>query len=170
MRTVWWLPANPHPATPSCRRYRTQLCNDGANCHRKICFFAHSASQLRVPDAKPFVPAEAVVAAAAAAAAGSCAADALAAGPTPPSPQRAAPAAAPPPAAANTSASAAAEHPLVELMTRLVARGKVTPERSAAILQQVLPPDALQGLQAQLGAAAQPERVCSRWGPRSFAC
>ncbi len=28
----YWL----HPT-----RYRTQLCNDGSNCKRKICFFAH---------------------------------------------------------------------------------------------------------------------------------
>eukprot|EP01025_Chloroclados_australasicus_P060729 TRINITY_DN782_c0_g1_i4.p1 TRINITY_DN782_c0_g1~~TRINITY_DN782_c0_g1_i4.p1 ORF type:complete len:575 (+),score=44.40 TRINITY_DN782_c0_g1_i4:248-1972(+) len=28
-------------------RYRTQLCNNGANCDRKVCFFAHSLDQLR---------------------------------------------------------------------------------------------------------------------------
>mmetsp|Transcript_14015 Transcript_14015/g.34549 ORF Transcript_14015/g.34549 Transcript_14015/m.34549 type:complete len:618 (-) Transcript_14015:1777-3630(-) len=35
-----WL----HPS-----RYRTQLCKDGANCHRPICFFAHSLPELRTP-------------------------------------------------------------------------------------------------------------------------
>ncbi len=35
-----WL----HPS-----RYRTQLCKDGANCHRAVCFFAHSLNELRSP-------------------------------------------------------------------------------------------------------------------------
>ncbi|XP_028796078.1 zinc finger CCCH domain-containing protein 20-like [Neltuma alba] len=35
-----WL----HPS-----RYRTQLCKDGANCRRRVCFFAHTPDQLRVP-------------------------------------------------------------------------------------------------------------------------
>ncbi|GAB4814485.1 hypothetical protein N2152v2_001531 [Parachlorella kessleri] len=56
----YWL----HPT-----RYRTQLCNDGSNCKRKICFFAHSLDELRVPACKPFVSPEALAAAAAAAAA-----------------------------------------------------------------------------------------------------
>ncbi|KAA8526351.1 hypothetical protein F0562_008446 [Nyssa sinensis] len=34
-----WL----HPA-----RYRTEACKDGKNCKRKVCFFAHSARQLRL--------------------------------------------------------------------------------------------------------------------------
>lgn len=34
-----WL----HPA-----RYRTQPCKDGRNCRRRVCFFAHTAEQLRV--------------------------------------------------------------------------------------------------------------------------
>ncbi|KAA8524339.1 hypothetical protein F0562_010762 [Nyssa sinensis] len=34
-----WL----HPA-----RYRTEVCKDGKNCKRKVCFFAHSSRQLRV--------------------------------------------------------------------------------------------------------------------------
>ncbi|CAI9779900.1 unnamed protein product [Fraxinus pennsylvanica] len=34
-----WL----HPA-----RYRTQPCKDGLNCKRRVCFFAHSADQLRI--------------------------------------------------------------------------------------------------------------------------
>ncbi|KAL2328187.1 hypothetical protein Fmac_021614 [Flemingia macrophylla] len=34
-----WL----HPS-----RYRTEPCKDGKNCNRKICFFAHTPSQLRV--------------------------------------------------------------------------------------------------------------------------
>lgn len=34
-----WL----HPA-----RYRTQPCKDGVNCTRRVCFFAHTPSQLRV--------------------------------------------------------------------------------------------------------------------------
>ena len=56
----YWL----HPT-----RYRTQLCNDGLNCSRKICFFAHSLDELRVPACKPFVSPEGLAAAAAAAAA-----------------------------------------------------------------------------------------------------
>jgi hypothetical protein len=55
----YWL----HPT-----RYRTQLCNDGSNCRRKICFFAHSLDELRVPACKPFVSPEGLAAAAAAAA------------------------------------------------------------------------------------------------------
>jgi hypothetical protein len=55
----YWL----HPT-----RYRTQLCNDGAACRRKICFFAHSLEELRAPEVKPFVSPEALAAAAAAAA------------------------------------------------------------------------------------------------------
>ncbi|RAL45308.1 hypothetical protein DM860_014718 [Cuscuta australis] len=35
-----WL----HPA-----RYRTEACKDGRNCKRKVCFFAHTPRQLRVP-------------------------------------------------------------------------------------------------------------------------
>ena len=35
-----WL----HPA-----KYRTQLCKDGAQCCRPVCFFAHSVSELRSP-------------------------------------------------------------------------------------------------------------------------
>lgn len=37
-----WL----HPA-----RYRTQFCKDGINCQRRVCFFAHTAEQLRAPTA-----------------------------------------------------------------------------------------------------------------------
>lgn len=48
----------------------------------------------------------------------------------------------------------------MEVMTRLVARGKVTPEKSAAILQQVLSPGALQDLRG----VAMAERVCLRCG------
>ncbi|KAL4439272.1 hypothetical protein ABPG77_004174 [Micractinium sp. CCAP 211/92] len=55
----YWL----HPT-----RYRTQLCNDGSNCKRKICFFAHSLDELRVPACKPFVSPEALASAAASAA------------------------------------------------------------------------------------------------------
>ncbi|KAI3915846.1 hypothetical protein MKX01_013302 [Papaver californicum] len=29
-------------------RYRTQVCKDGLNCKRKVCFFAHTPKQLRV--------------------------------------------------------------------------------------------------------------------------
>jgi len=39
-------------------RYRTQLCNDGTGCRRRVCFFAHSLAELRVPATKPFVPPE----------------------------------------------------------------------------------------------------------------
>ncbi|GAB4816904.1 hypothetical protein N2152v2_003950 [Parachlorella kessleri] len=38
-------------------RYRTSLCRNGPFCQRKICFFAHSASQLRVPTTeRPAIP------------------------------------------------------------------------------------------------------------------
>ena len=50
----YWL----HPT-----RYRTQLCNDDNRCKRRICFFAHSLEELRVPSCKPFVPPEALAAA-----------------------------------------------------------------------------------------------------------
>ncbi|KAK9742065.1 hypothetical protein RND81_03G146000 [Saponaria officinalis] len=40
-----WL----HPA-----RYRTQPCKDGPHCQRRVCFFAHTADQLRVlPESPP---------------------------------------------------------------------------------------------------------------------
>lgn len=48
-----WL----HPA-----RYRTQPCKDGTHCRRRVCFFAHTAEQLRVvpyttsPDGSPARP------------------------------------------------------------------------------------------------------------------
>ena len=42
----FWL----HPT-----RYRSQLCNDGPKCRRRVCFFAHTIDQLRVPPSKPFV-------------------------------------------------------------------------------------------------------------------
>lgn len=34
-------------------RYRSQLCNDGPKCRRRVCFFAHTIDQLRVPSSKP---------------------------------------------------------------------------------------------------------------------
>ncbi|KAL6758158.1 hypothetical protein V8C86DRAFT_1808997, partial [Haematococcus lacustris] len=40
----YWL----HPS-----RYRTQLCNDGIGCNRKVCFFAHTLDELRVSSVKP---------------------------------------------------------------------------------------------------------------------
>lgn len=39
-------------------RYRTQICNDGAQCNRSVCFFAHSLEELRVPPHKPGFPPE----------------------------------------------------------------------------------------------------------------
>ncbi|KAK9826430.1 hypothetical protein WJX81_004739 [Elliptochloris bilobata] len=45
----YWL----HPT-----RYRSQLCNDGVHCRRRVCFFAHTTEHLRVPQCKPFVPPE----------------------------------------------------------------------------------------------------------------
>lgn len=39
-------------------RYRTQICNDGAQCNRSVCFFAHSLEELRVPPRKPGFPPE----------------------------------------------------------------------------------------------------------------
>eukprot|EP00803_Ostreobium_quekettii_P008739 evm.model.scf_710.2 EVM.evm.TU.scf_710.2 scf_710:14725-17695(-) len=41
-----WL----HPS-----RYRTQLCTDGGSCKRRVCFFAHSESELRRPEDDPVV-------------------------------------------------------------------------------------------------------------------
>ena len=40
----YWL----HPA-----RYRTEWCSLGSGCDREVCFFAHSAPELRVPAATP---------------------------------------------------------------------------------------------------------------------
>ncbi|GKU93089.1 hypothetical protein SLEP1_g6717 [Rubroshorea leprosula] len=34
-------------------RYRTEACKDGKNCKRKICFFAHSPRELRIPPEAP---------------------------------------------------------------------------------------------------------------------
>lgn len=39
-------------------RYRTQICNDGGQCNRSVCFFAHSLDELRVPPHKPGFPPE----------------------------------------------------------------------------------------------------------------
>lgn len=47
----YWL----HPT-----RYRTQLCNDGPACSRKPCFFAHSLTELRSSEVRPFVSPETV--------------------------------------------------------------------------------------------------------------
>lgn len=52
----YWL----HPT-----RYRTQMCNDGMSCKRKICFFAHKAEELRSPENKPFVSPESLATASA---------------------------------------------------------------------------------------------------------
>jgi len=41
-----------HGVFESClhpERYRTQMCNSGANCTRSVCFFAHSMEELRSP-------------------------------------------------------------------------------------------------------------------------
>jgi hypothetical protein len=51
-----------NPQCCMCNRYRTQLCNDGMGCRRRVCFFAHSLAQLRVPATKPFVPPEVLAA------------------------------------------------------------------------------------------------------------
>eukprot|EP00887_Chlorella_sp_A99_P005027 scaffold4.g5027.t1 len=63
----YWL--HPTRRARAAAVYRTQLCNDGSNCKRKICFFAHSLDELRVPACKPFVSPDALAAAAAASAA-----------------------------------------------------------------------------------------------------
>jgi hypothetical protein len=63
-------PVGPDSQHPCCNhlhcdplhRYRTQLCNDGMGCRRRVCFFAHSLAQLRVPATKPFVPPEVLAA------------------------------------------------------------------------------------------------------------
>jgi hypothetical protein len=54
----YWL----HPA-----RFRTQMCKKGNQCNRTLCFFAHSASELRFPDTEDEAEAAAVDAAAASA-------------------------------------------------------------------------------------------------------
>jgi transcription elongation factor SPT5 len=42
------LAAQPcQPPCPLCHRYKTRLCSFGRNCNRSICFFAHSAEELR---------------------------------------------------------------------------------------------------------------------------
>ncbi|KAI3430337.1 hypothetical protein D9Q98_004932 [Chlorella vulgaris] len=56
----YWL----HPS-----RYHTQLCSEGLECKRKVCFFAHSQTQLRSPACQPAIEPAALLAAAAAAAA-----------------------------------------------------------------------------------------------------
>lgn len=48
----YWL----HPS-----RYRTQLCNDGISCNRKVCFFAHTVEELRVPSCKALAAADLTV-------------------------------------------------------------------------------------------------------------
>ncbi|EFN55206.1 hypothetical protein CHLNCDRAFT_134430 [Chlorella variabilis] len=193
----YWL----HPT-----RYRTQLCNDGSNCKRKICFFAHSLDELRVPACKPFVSPEALAAAAAAAAADAEAKrkaatvgsplSAFAAVSPGPSPQRSSldalraaqqqqqqqqasdarlsASSVPAPISPSTNDDAtmgsspadAAVHQalqqlmgagfsskdqqVIELVTSLLAQDRVSPEQAASILQQMLPPDALNTLQARL--------------------
>eukprot|EP00878_Enallax_costatus_P006338 GHUV01006645.1.p1 GENE.GHUV01006645.1~~GHUV01006645.1.p1 ORF type:complete len:453 (+),score=180.42 GHUV01006645.1:50-1408(+) len=56
---------------PHCRlhpaRFRTQMCKKGNQCNRTLCFFAHSASELRFPDTQDDLEAAAVDAAAASA-------------------------------------------------------------------------------------------------------
>ena len=59
----YWL----HPT-----RYRTQLCNDGQKCTRRVCFFAHTLNEVRVPKQKPYVSPEALAAASLEAIAESC--------------------------------------------------------------------------------------------------
>mmetsp|Transcript_35027 Transcript_35027/g.99286 ORF Transcript_35027/g.99286 Transcript_35027/m.99286 type:complete len:412 (+) Transcript_35027:293-1528(+) len=47
---------NSHGVFEAClhpERYRTQLCNSGANCKRSVCFFAHALSELRTPTCQP---------------------------------------------------------------------------------------------------------------------
>lgn len=48
---------------PPCR-YHTALCKQGAGCRRKICFFAHHPSELRVPEERPRIPVGAATSAA----------------------------------------------------------------------------------------------------------
>lgn len=55
----YWL----HPT-----RYRTQICKNGANCRRTLCFFAHSTAELRFPEVTAEDQLEEAQAAAAAAA------------------------------------------------------------------------------------------------------
>ena len=45
-----------HGVFESClhpERYKTQMCNMGAKCNRSVCFFAHSAKELRSPYCSP---------------------------------------------------------------------------------------------------------------------
>ncbi|GBF96125.1 hypothetical protein Rsub_08873 [Raphidocelis subcapitata] len=49
---------NDCPFAHSMTEYRTQMCNDGAKCTRPICFFAHSAAELRTPAYPSLNPAQ----------------------------------------------------------------------------------------------------------------
>lgn len=46
--------SSPTQLTPAsrARRYRTQLCNDGQNCTRNVCFFAHTLEEMRAAPGK----------------------------------------------------------------------------------------------------------------------
>lgn len=144
----YWL----HPT-----RYCTQMCSDGAGCHRRICFFAHSTEDLRTPACKPFVRPDAVVAAAAAAAAARKRQPAGAgAAAVPPSPPKGAGQPAQQQQQAEQPPQQEAETPeeehrrVVETVTWLLGRGEFSPEQAAALLRELLPARALEVLQAGL--------------------
>lgn len=159
----YWL----HPT-----RYRTQLCNDGSACKRKICFFAHSLDELRVPANKPFVSPEALAIAASAAAADAEARRCAGALPSLAPPPRAAAAPPSPWAMARSPFESgsprktvvldAQEGQVVGLVTQMLGQGKLSAEQAAGILQQMLPAGALHALQAHLASPppiAQPPTV-----------
>jgi hypothetical protein len=179
----YWL----HPT-----RYRTQLCNDGSNCRRKICFFAHSLDELRVPACKPFVSPEALAGAAAAAASdselrqklgsvGSPIAGTAGFGPGTPrgsfdSPPRHGAAGAPEPirmsselgspmhAAMQGPSFDSQEQHLIELVTIMLSQEKITAPQAAAILQQTLPSGSLQLLHSRLLVpSTSSEEPAPRW-------
>jgi len=50
------LPCVRSSLSTNAHRYRTQLCNDGVSCKRKICFFAHTLEELRVSSVKVLNP------------------------------------------------------------------------------------------------------------------
>lgn len=54
---------------------------------------------------------------------------------------------------------------MIELVTSLLAQDRVSPEQAASILQQMLPPDALNTLQARLNTprGSMEDVRCYRW-------
>ncbi|KAI3430339.1 hypothetical protein D9Q98_004934 [Chlorella vulgaris] len=155
----YWL----HPT-----RYRTQLCNDGTACKRKLCFFAHGMEQLRNPKQPIIAPGALLGAATAAAAGGTTGLDprpsanhipqqpSLQAQLAPPAPlpmlQR------PAPALPQAFADDQGQLQVVQQLASLLDHGQLSLDCCAAILERLLPTAALQVLQG----AASPSYVASQ--------